>query len=327
MIGMLKNTIKKLKYISWILDIIFLPIILIVFLVIRIFKFIGISHFPFTNFSIRKIGLLPIVNHYYEPLFLNTQLSQPLSSKRELIGLNLNIEGQLQILKSFDFSDELSQLDLPNPSEEISYYYKNGSFPAGDANYYYSLIRSIKPSKIIEIGSGFSTLVALKAMTKNESEGSHCSVSCIEPFEMSWLNNKPVHLIRKKVELLDISFFRQLEENDILFIDSSHIIRPQGDVTYEILDILPTLNKGVYIHFHDIFTPNDYPKNWIFNEYRLWNEQYLLEAFLSNNNDFKVIGALNYLANNHRIFLQEKLVVLPDMSDSSPGSFWIKKIN
>ena len=92
-----------------------------------------------------------------------------------------------------------------------------------------------------------------------------------------------------------MDFFSQLEANDILFIDSSHVLRPQGDVLFEFLEILPVLKPGVIVHIHDIFTPQDYPHQWVVDDNRLWNEQYLLEAFLSYNNQWKITSALNLL--------------------------------
>jgi hypothetical protein len=114
---------------------------------------------------------------------------------------------------------------------------------------------------------------------KIESTEYQCQHICIEPYEQPWLEKVDVELKRNKVEELDLSLFNILEENDILFIDSSHVIRPQGDVLFEILEILPILNSGVIIHIHDIFTPKDYLDEWIYQDKKLWNEQYLLEAF------------------------------------------------
>jgi hypothetical protein len=109
-----------------------------------------------------------------------------------------------------------------------------------------------------------------------------------------------------------------------LFIDSSHIIRPQGDVLFEYLELLPILNKGVIVHVHDIFSPKNYLKEWLEDEVKFWNEQYLLEAFMSNNSSWKIIGSLNLLHHNY----YEKLkVVAPFLApDREPGSFYIQKI-
>ena len=110
-----------------------------------------------------------------------------------------------------------------------------------------------------------------------------------------------------------------------MFIDSSHIIRPQGDVLFEILEILPVLSSGVIVHIHDIFSPKDYPDKWILKEHRLWNEQYLLEAFLSNNRDFEIIGSLNYLMHNYPKELKSVSPILNKQENREPGSFWIRK--
>ena len=187
------------------------------------------------------------------------------------------------------------------------------------------MIRLFKPKRIIEIGSGSSTLMAKNAIYKNKSESNDyiCEHICIEPYEQPWLNHIGVKVIRKKVETIELNFFSSLKKNDILFIDSSHIIRPQGDVLFEYLEILPSLNEGVIVHIHDIFTPKDYLDEW-FSEY-FWNEQYLLEAFLSFNKDFRIIGATNYLSHKYNVQFSEKCPVYKMQVGREPGSFWIIK--
>ena len=178
----------------------------------------------------------------------------------------------------------------------------------------------------MEIGSGFSTLAAIKALDVNrlEDPGYQCEHICIEPYEMPWLEKAPVRVIRQRVEKVDMKMFSLLKNDDILFIDSSHIIRPQGDVLYEYLEILPTLQSGVIVHIHDIFSPRDYPANWVVDEVRFWNEQYLLEAFLTQNRDWKIIGALNFLHRSHFSALSAKCPRLTP--DRNPGSFYIQKV-
>jgi hypothetical protein len=206
------------------------------------------------------------------------------------------------------------------------FYLNNGAFESGDAEYWYQLIRTIKPRRIFEIGSGNSTLMAIKAIDRNYDDDPHykCEHICIEPYEMPWLEEAGVSVVRKKVEDVELSFFSKLQDNDILFIDSSHIIRPQGDVLFEYLELLPSLNKGVIVHVHDIFSPKNYLKQWLIDEVRFWNEQYLLEAFLLHNSSWTIVGALNYLHHNH----YEKLKsVAPFLTpEREPGSFYIQKI-
>jgi hypothetical protein len=140
---------------------------------------------------------------------------------------------------------------------------------------------------------------------------------------MPWLEQLPLTVVRKKVEDINLQFFSDLDKNDILFIDSSHIIRPQGDVLFEFLEILPSLKKGVIVHIHDIFTPKNYLKQWLEKEVRFYNEQYLLEAFLTHNSQWKIIGALNYL--HHNYFENLKAIAPSVTSEREPGSFYIQR--
>jgi Methyltransferase domain len=321
-----KSILKKIALLSILLDFLLLPVTIISLIWYRLIKFLGVHKFPLTKKLFYTIGALPIVKHYYEPLFDPGQLSKPLNSKRVLPAINLNLAAQINFIQQFNFQNDLKKIPIDKNGNETttSYFYNNGAFPAGDAECYYAIIRQIKPNNIIEIGSGFSTLIALEAIKKNEPQ---CKLTCVEPYERPWLEDLDVEIIREKVELLPGDFFSNLKKDDILFIDSSHIIRPQGDVLYEILEVLPKLNKGVLIHFHDIFTPNDYPLSWLTKEFRLWDEQYLLEAFLSNNPEFEIICALNYLGLHHREVLNEAFPIMAQDLDKEPCSFWIKKIN
>jgi len=275
-----------------------------------------------------KFGVLPIRDHYYQPLINpRKHIQKPLDADRNLPGIDFNDTMQLQILKEFNYQDELNEIPLENTmAGNLSPYYNNGSFLSGDAEYLYCMIRHFKPKKIIEIGSGFSTLFSLYAIDKNKQGSDYnCELTCIEPYEKPWLEKSLAKIIRDKVENIDISFFKSLGINDILFIDSSHIIRPQGDILYEFLEVIPSLNPGVFIHIHDIFSPKDYLKEWIFCKHLLWNEQYLLEAFLTHNNMFEITGSLNYLYNNFKEEIENKLPILKKQKDREPGSFWFRK--
>ena len=274
------------------------------------------------------LGILPVLDHYYQPLTNPTKhLKKSLRENRILKGIDWNIQKQLDILKQFQFSDELKEFPFEK-RKDTEYYYNNSMYASGDSEYLYNMVRHFKPKAIIEIGSGNSTLMAINGVNRNKAENSEyqCHHICIEPYEQPWLEKLDIDLKRLKVEDIDLTFFKTLERNDILFIDSSHIIRPQGDVLFEILEILPTLNPGVLIHIHDIFSPKDYLDEWIYKDKKLWNEQYLLEAFLSFNNQFEIIGAVNYLSHNHRILLGEKCPIFDSQPEREPGAFWIRRI-
>jgi predicted O-methyltransferase YrrM len=277
-----------------------------------------------------NVGLLPVVDHYYQPLITpKKHLKKSLRDDRTLPGINFNIDEQLSLLSKFNYNTELLQFPIDRVKNESTreYYYNNGSYLSGDSEYLYNMVRHFKPKKIIEVGSGFSTLMAKNAIIKNTVEDSsyQCRQICIEPYEQPWLENLGLEVIREKIEVLNRDVFKQLESTDILFIDSSHIIRPQGDVLCEFLEILPLLNPGVLIHVHDIFTPKDYLDNWIYDLHLLWNEQYLLEAFLCFNDKFRIIGATNFLSHHYSKEFSAKCPVFAKQENREPGAFWMVK--
>ena len=290
---------------------------------------IGIERMIFSRFIFSKIGIFPIPDQFYQPLINpKKHLIESLRKDRNLPGIKFNIKTQLELISSFNFNEELESIPLEKINSN-EFYYHNSSFGSGDSEFLYNIIRSSKPKKIIEIGSGFSTKMMLNGVKKNEKENQKykCELTCIEPYQFEQLKGLNINLIKKKVELLDLDIFKQLNENDILFIDSSHIIRPQGDVLFEFNQVLPELNPGVLIHIHDIFTPKDYLDDWILDNHIMWNEQYLLESFLSFNNNFEIIGSLNYLKHNYWDELSSKCPILKNEQYREPGSFWIRRVD
>ncbi|PWB67813.1 MAG: hypothetical protein C3F14_01125 [Deltaproteobacteria bacterium] len=301
------------------------PLVLPAAVLLKMVRFAGIQRLPLCKKILLRIGVFPIRDHYYEPLFNEHRLKRPLSADRMLPGIDWNVDEQLDTLRRFRYNDELQDIPLSKP-DDLTFYFGNIAFESGDAEYLYNLIRLKKPRRIFEIGSGHSTLMAIKAIRKNESEARDykCKHVCIEPFEMPWLEKTEATVIRKNIEDVGGDIFLELAENDILFIDSSHMIRPQGDVLFEYLELLPSLRKGVIVHLHDVFSPRDYPEPWVKEEVRFWNEQYLMEAFLTSNREWKILGALNYLHHHHYEQLREKCPFLTP--DREPGSFYIRKV-
>ncbi len=284
----------------------------------------GPENLPITKKTLDKLGLHPIINHYYEPKIQYSSEDKKKYLKRNLSSINLNISKQIKYLENFKFEDELIKLDLNNGTKNYNFTLKNGSFEEGDAEIYYQMIRYIKPKKIIEVGSGHSTLICLEAIKKNKFLKFSTEVKCIEPFENKWLKNFDIEIITQPLENISVNWSSELDKNDIFFLDSSHIIRPDGDVLKFYLDILPQLKSGVIVHIHDIFTPNNYLPNWTFDKIRLWNEQYLLEGILSNTDRYEVLLSLNYLKNSHFESLNKKCPYLK--KDTQPGSIYLKII-
>jgi len=274
-----------------------------------------------------SVGMLPLIDNYYEPLINPKKyIVNSLRNDRKLNGIDFNIDEQLKLIENFKFNQELVQFPVEK-NENFKFYHNNGSYSYGDAEYLYNIVRYFKPSKFIEIGSGNSTLMVRNAVKANQFENKNysCNHICIEPYEQPWLEQFGVKVIREKVELLDYTIFQQLEKNDILFIDSSHIIRPEGDVLFEYLELLPLLKPGVIVHIHDIFTPKNYLDHWVITEHRLWNEQYILEAFLTLNKEFRIIGALNFLRHNYSNEFDKKHPLSAQNKDHEPGGFWIQR--
>lgn len=315
-----------------VIDLMLSPLIILFAFYFRILRHRQFKGFPFSRKILFYVGVLPIIDHYHEPMFNHKRhLKRSLRDKRNLPGIDLDVDKQIELLKKFHFNNELRIIPTKRTNNKNEFCHNEGPFPPADAEYLYNIIRYFLPRRVIEIGSGQSTLMVATALNQNKKQitGYICQHICIEPYENPWLEALGVQVIRKPVEECDISLFKQLEANDILFIDSSHVIRPQGDVLYEYLEILPQLASGVLIHIHDIFTPQDYPEEWVFYGNRLWNEQYLLEAFLTHNNDFSVIGSTNLLLYNYYNEFSSVCPVTKELKERGTtvgaGSFWIKK--
>jgi len=296
----------------------------------------GVEHFPLQARLFGRFGVFPIRDHYYEPRF-RYPADFDFDSPRNL-PLDLELDRQLEDLKGLAHLEELeilNQLDLSFPSVPADS--SNHSFPstnsftghpnfcAADADLYFLMIRNFQPKQIIEVGSGFSTSVALKGLEDGSTMVHDARMICIEPFEMPFLEQtKGIRLIRKPVEQVGIDLFESLGPNDILFIDSSHIIRPGNDLLFLMFEVLPRLKSGVIIHFHDIFSPYHYPQDWLEKKMRFWNEQYLLEAFLCNNKNFKVLFSLHALAKKAPEQLRKTLRHFSP--EQGPSSFWIQRL-
>jgi hypothetical protein len=292
---------------------------------LRIYRRIGSEKLPRTTRMFREVGIFPLLHQYSDPLFNPYILSRALEEDRVLPGIDLNPSGQLDFLAGLQSAGELAALAWSEPPDRPSaFYLPNAYFSAGDADLLYQVLRFLKPRRMVEIGSGYSTRVASLALERNYDEtGIRPVHRCIEPYESERIAGAMgIELITTPIEDWDIDWAAELSAGDLLFIDSSHMIRPQGDVLKEYLEILPQLAAGVYVHIHDIFTPKDYPSRWLQENVVFWNEQYLLEALLSGSNRYEVIAAANFLKHHH---FEDLSKVCPYLTaDIEPGSFYIR---
>jgi hypothetical protein len=293
-------------------------------LMLRKIRRMGIERLPLCRRVLLALGVFPVRRHYHEPLFDGRDLAGPLDRPRRLPGIDWDVLGQLALLASFAERPELAGL-LPGGAGLGEFRLGNGFFEAGDAEIWYHMIRHVRPRRIIEIGSGFSTLVARAALAADAAGGADaCEHLCIEPYEKPWLEAAGVSVLRQPAERVDPALFDRLAAGDILFIDSSHVIRPQGDVVFEFLELLPRLRSGVIVHVHDIFSPRDYPDDWVRREMRLWNEQYLVEAFLTGQRQWRVLAALNLLFHEHYPALRARCPALT--SGDRPSSLYLQRL-
>lgn len=316
----LKKIFNKLKLPA---DIIFSFILIPASVIMFLYRKFGSHKLPFSKKILNYIGIFPITNHYYEPQFNFSQLKRSLYKNRSFPGIDFNLKKQLKNLSLLTYKNELIELNLEKKSPNYNFNIKNNFFENGDAEIYYQLIRHLKPKNILEIGSGHSTLIALEAIKKNKSVNKiETKIICVEPYENKWLDHLNIKILRKKIENLDESYYLALEKNDILFIDSSHIIRPQGDVLKIFFEIVPKLKKGTIVHVHDIFTPKDYPEKWLIEQNKFWNEQYIVEALMMNKNKYEIYLMLNYLKNNAYEELRKKCPYLKN--NYEPSSLYIK---
>ena len=278
----------------------------------------------------QKLGFHITPNHFYEPIPDTRELKDELWTRHsDLVGIEINEERQINLLTLFSskFKDEYETFPRFKTSIPHQYYVNNGSFGPVDGEILYCMIRHFKPKRIFEVGSGYSTYLMAQAILKNKEEGNECELTVIDPYP-----NKTVatgfpglsRLIRTKVQDVPLSKFNELEENDILFIDSTHVLKIGSDVQYLYLEVLPRLNRGVIVHVHDIFLPAEYPKKWVLKEYRFWTEQYILQAFLTFNSCFEVLWMASYMHLKHPEKLEEAFSSY-DRESNWPGSFWMRR--
>jgi hypothetical protein len=185
-----------------------------------------------------------------------------------------------------------------------------------------------RPKRIIEIGCGFSTACMLDSADLLGLED--LKLVCIDPNTKrlrSLLREddyKRVEIHEAPVQSIPLDVFKTLEANDILFIDSTHVLKTGSDVHFELFSILPCLAKGVIVHLHDTPYPFEYPRKWIFDLNYSWNEVCAARAFLMYNSAFEI-----YFWNSMLIKVYGDTIKKNSQSCfTQPGSsFWIRKVS
>jgi predicted O-methyltransferase YrrM len=275
--------------------------------------------------------MIPV--YFSQPAVYARQLTdKPWSGQSELVGIDMKESRQLELLAGFSsvFKNEYELIPRKKTDSPRQYYVTNTTFGSVDGEVLYCMLRNLKPKRMMEIGSGNSTLLSAQALRKNTEERSPCEFIAIEPYPNSLLQSGVpglTRLIEEKVQDVPIVEFLKLGDNDVLFIDSSHALQIGSDVQYEYLEIIPRLKKGVIIHAHDIFLPAEYHRAWVKNDYRylFWTEQYLLQAFLAFNDSFEVLWGSSFMHLRHPDRLEHAFSSY-ERTAKWPGSFWIRKL-
>ncbi len=284
-----------------------------------------------------EIGCLPMNVNYYSPIpdIKDLENRKIWEKKSELLGIDFHPEKQLSMLEQLgrEFGSEC-EWPLTPTSAPTQFYLKNNSFSYGCASALHTMIRHFKPKHFIEIGSGNSSKIISKALELNKGDDpSYISeYVVVDPYPDEIVSTQLPFIskvMKEKVECVDPKLFDLLGEDDILFVDSGHTVRTGSDVNFIILEVLPRLRSGVIVHFHDINLPYEYLKVYFTNpQFRMfWTEAYLLQAFLSCNNNFEILLAMNFLQTDH---MNSFCNAFPrfNLADNwaNSGSFWIRKV-
>ena len=276
--------------------------------------------------KVRSLFVAP--GHFYSPIVNVDEVSESfgcLSNLSELPGIDISREAQITVWRKL-----LPYLkDIPFPeekSEGFRYFFNNPAFSYGDGSILYAMLRYYRPKRLVEVGSGYSSACALD--TIDRYLGEEVDVTFVEPYPDLLLRllgagtERRFQIHASTVQKADMAIFECLNKGDFLFIDSTHIMKTGSDVCHELFNILPALQSGVIIHFHDIFWPFEYGRQWVLDENRSWNELYGLRAFLMYNDVFEVIFFNDFFVNNYRPIIQADY---PRMLKNSGGSIWLRK--
>jgi predicted O-methyltransferase YrrM len=248
------------------------------------------------------------------------------SRRASLTGLELGEAANLRFLEKelAPYFDELSPPDDPTFPGDFALW--NSYYQSVDVEVLYAMIRRLEPKRVLEIGSGSSTLVTASACSRNAAEGHPAEFVAVDPEPRRDLPSVPglTRVERVKAQDIPLDRYLELESNDVLFVDSSHVVKTGSDVNFLILEVLPRLRPGVVVHFHDIFLPYEYPPAW-YERGTYLTEQYLLHAFLIGNRDYRVVFAAHALVRAERERVSALIPSLRARDEHFPAAFWIER--
>jgi predicted O-methyltransferase YrrM len=234
-------------------------------------------------------------------------------------GVDFDLARQLAWLEN-DLAPYIAEFPYPREQPaEGGFYLDNGNYETVDAETLWAIVRHLKPERIIELGSGYSTLVMAGAVEANREEGHTTELRTFDPYARDFVKGA----VPQSALDVPLERFDELQSGDVLFVDTTHTVKTGSEVNRIVLEVLPRLAPGVHVHFHDIFLPYEYPREYLADQWWFWAEQYLLQAFLACNDHFEVTLATNALATDHA---DRVAAVVPSFTPGiQPGAFWIRR--
>jgi len=268
-----------------------------------------------------RVGLQVVPKNYYSPIpDLRTLPAHIWDRRSELRGIEWDLDAQVAWIER-ELADAMREF-APPPG----YSPDNPSYGRVGADLLHGVVRGLRPRRIVELGSGQSTLIMAAAVERNRAEGAETELRTFDPFPTVARPGLPglasLEAVRAQDVPLDV--FTSLQDGDVLFVDTTHTVKVDSDVNRIVLDVLPALAPGVLVHVHDIFLPYEYPRRWHEDSGFHWAEQYLLQAFLAGNPCFEVLAATFALCRD-RPEAMERLV--PTWRPGAEASaFWLRSV-
>jgi hypothetical protein len=277
-------------------------------------------------------GIVPVPVHYYHPYPEESDpgLLRHWERESDLAGIDLDVPASLALLDEIGRSFAAECVWPERTDDPRVFHSSNGQFGYASAAVAHAMVRRLAPRRVIEVGSGYSTHVLGGALARNAREsGRSPELTSIEPHPPEILKAEIPFLsrrIERRVEEVDRSLFATLERGDLLFLDSSHVIRYGGDVLFLYLEILPALGTGVVVHIHDIHLPDPYPRVYYDESRYVWNEQYLLQAFLCHNPRFRVLLPCWLIHRKHDDAFRRAFPAYDPERHRPGSSLWIERV-
>jgi predicted O-methyltransferase YrrM len=245
---------------------------------------------------------------------------------REVPGIDLREPEQLDLVDAVGaLVADIAFPEHPDPNGTTRYWFDNPAYAHGDGTVLHGMLRHLRPRRVVEVGSGFSSAMILDTV---DGWLTGTELTFIEPHPglvrglLRPGDEQRVTIHEAAVQDVSPDVFDQLDRGDVLFVDSTHVVKAGSDVNHLVFEVLPRLRAGVWVHLHDIFFPFEYPEAWV-REGRAWHEAYLVRAFLAFNASFDIRWFQDFLWARHR----ERLERIPWVAKNPGANLWLEKVS